>query len=198
MAVTSADHCAYIKSSVLKISALFQFTQAYTAYYMAVTNAWHRIKSWMLKHQISADINSENALQRLASTRVGILQAHKLCCPPGSQSHAFLYYLLFLSFPFLFLLFYSFLSVLFFSVPSVCTFAACQVLLSCRRTSQAAPKHSVPHSSKAQHVSLDSSLAAYLLALVGHVMERHSHSQAQQVLLASKAVAVYKLVAQVR
>lgn len=49
----------------------------------------------------------------------------------------------------------------------------------------------------AQHVSIDSSLATYLLSLVGHVIERHKQSQEQKVLLASKAVAVYKLVAQV-
>lgn len=64
--------------------------------------------------------------------------------------------------------------------------------------SQAAPKHPLPASSKAQHVTLDSSLAAYLLALVGHFIEHDRQNQQQQVLLAGKAVAVYKLVAQVR
>ena len=44
---------------------------------------------------------------------------------------------------------------------------------------------------------LDSELTAYLLCLVGSVMEGQALTQQQQLLLASKAVTVYKLVAQV-
>ena len=40
-------------------------------------------------------------------------------------------------------------------------------------------------------------MATYLLSLVGHVIERQRLSSAQHVALASKAVAVYKLVVQV-
>lgn len=70
-------------------------------------------------------------------------------------------------------------------------------VLACRRSSHVAPKHPAPSSTEAQPPCLDATLATYLLSLVGHVIEGHRLSQAQQVLLASKAVAVYKLVVQV-
>jgi len=45
--------------------------------------------------------------------------------------------------------------------------------------------------------ALDAHLAAYLLTLVGHVIERGSLEEDEQLGLASQAVTVYKLVRQV-
>ena len=91
---------------------------------MAVTSAWYciYIKACMRKHSIPAKTTSENALQCLATTCVGIIQAPELCCPPGSHSHSFpILSFLFLSFLFLSFLICAFLfiSFLFFPVPFV-------------------------------------------------------------------------------
>ena len=59
------------------------------------------------------------------------------------------------------------------------------------------PKQPISSSTEAQHPSPDSAVTTYLLSLVGHVIEGHRLSKAQHVALASKAVALYKLVVQV-
>ena len=72
-----------------------------------------------------------------------------------------------------------------------------QGLWFCRRMSHAVLRQSSLSAPGVEHASLDANLAAYLLCLVGHVVHRQSLSQEQQLSLASKAVAVHKLLLQV-